>query len=215
MARASRSPLTAGVLIRTIPAEALHAGVPSVPGRHEHATRSRSRPPPATSSRRRLDAAAANVRSCSHRARLPVSGVSKPTRRNVLPPARIVSPSTTSIAPGSIGLASVATGAIASMSMSIARALTIGSFHPLRLDGCSSRGTIFVGACSAVMTGCTLSKAKYWEPAGPKPKRVFSPPRPLISASCRLPALDWRGQWSMNGIQISRPLPRRRGRPAR
>jgi hypothetical protein len=51
-------------------------------------------------------AAAANVRSCSHRARFPISGVSKPTRRNTAPLASIVSPSITLTAPGSIGLAS-------------------------------------------------------------------------------------------------------------
>jgi hypothetical protein len=63
------------------------------------------------------DAVAANVRSDSHRARLPVSGVSNPTRRKVRPPARIVSPSTTSIAPGSIGLPSAGVVAIATTAM--------------------------------------------------------------------------------------------------
>jgi hypothetical protein len=71
--------------------------------------------------RNRLDAAAANVRSDSHGARFPVSGVSNPTRLKVRPPARIVSPSTTSIAPGSIGLASAV--ATVSTSRSIARAI--------------------------------------------------------------------------------------------
>jgi hypothetical protein len=47
--------------------------------------------------------AAPRVRSCSHRARLPLSGVPNPTKRYVRPPARIVSPSTTSIAPGLAG----------------------------------------------------------------------------------------------------------------
>jgi hypothetical protein len=69
------------------------------------------------SCRNRLDAAAANVRSDSHRARFPASGVSNPTRRNTAPLASIVSPSITLTAPGSIGLASAGVVAIATTPM--------------------------------------------------------------------------------------------------
>ena len=53
---------------------------------------------------RRLDARSASSRSRSHLARVPVSGVLKPTRRYRWPPTRMVSPSTTSNSVACYGL---------------------------------------------------------------------------------------------------------------
>jgi hypothetical protein len=68
---------------------------PSVPGLQAQGLRSSSVRPAATSSWSRAVARAASARSSAHRALSPVSGVLKPTRRNVRSPLRTVSPSTT------------------------------------------------------------------------------------------------------------------------
>jgi hypothetical protein len=75
----------------------LQAVVPSVPGGQEQVTCWKSGRPVRTSSRRRCPAASPFLRSVSHRARLPVSGALKPTKRTFASPSfkLIVSPSMT------------------------------------------------------------------------------------------------------------------------
>ena len=90
---------TSTPLTRSVPQRRpkLHASVPSVPGAQEHAICWKSERPLLTSSRSRRLAASPFWRSASHRARLPVSGALKPTRRTFGRPSSrlMVSPSMT------------------------------------------------------------------------------------------------------------------------
>lgn len=75
----------------------LHASVPSVPGAQEHAICWKSERPLLTSSLSRRLADSPFRRSASHRARCPVSGALKPTRRTFARPSfkLMVSPAMT------------------------------------------------------------------------------------------------------------------------